>query len=127
MNERHISGIVRTTSVGGTALRHAPISGDVRVTGKTIRELIFGPYELFPSVGQEDTLYIATDQKVTYYWGDNQYIPLSAGIDDESEAVDKTWSSSKISGEFEADQAQLDRIGNFSRMTNSEILAIFNS
>ena len=126
MNERHISGTVRAASVSGNALRHAPVSGTVRVTGNTIRELVFGPRSSFPETGQSGVLYIDTDNNMTYYW-DAQYISLSAGIDDETATTSTTWSSHKISEEFQDCQDQLDRVANFEAMTNLDIQRILDS
>lgn len=126
MNERHISGTVRAASVAGVVLRRAPVSGNVQVTDNTIRELVFGPRSMFPEPGKSGVLYIDTDNDVTYYWN-GQYIPLSFGIDDTSENDDSTWSSLKISEEFESDRDQLDNIGNITSMTNYEIQSILDS
>lgn len=126
MNERHISGIVRAASVTGNALRRAPVSGAVQVTGNTIRELVFGPRSRFPEQGQPGVLYIDTDSSVIYYWS-NRYTTLSTQIDDVSETYDSTWSSLKIADEFRNDQDQLDRIGNIESVSNYEIQSILDS
>ena len=83
------------------------------------------PYDEFPSVGFENVLYIDTKGNGIYYY-DRLYIKLTGEnvIDDLLVALDKTWSSDKINSEFESDQQQIDNIGNFEALTNSEIAAI---
>ena len=83
------------------------------------------PYDEFPSVGFENVLYIDTEGNGIYYY-DGLYIKLTGEnvIDDLLIALDKTWSSEKINSEFESDQRQLDNIGNFEALTNSEIADI---
>lgn len=83
------------------------------------------PYSDFPSVGFENVLYVDTEGNGLYYY-DRLYIKLTGEqiIDDLIVALDKTWSSDKINSEFESDQQQIDTIGNFESLTNSEIAAI---
>lgn len=118
MNERHISGIVRTQSIGG----------GVKIAGKTVRELVFGTTSTFPVPGSEEILYIDTDSMGLYYWSPgNGYVSLANEINDRSVEPGKTWSSSKINENFQDQQNLIDNIGNFTSMTNQEILAILNS
>lgn len=128
MNERHISGTVRTYSATGTALQHAAVSGSLRVAGKTIKELVFGSLDTFPNPGSEGILYVDTVNTGIYYWSpDDGYVLLTTEIDDLDVDGDKTWSSSKINDTFQDQQAQIDQVGNFTAMTNAEILVIFGS
>jgi len=83
------------------------------------------PYSEFPSVGFENILYIDTEGQGLYYY-DGLYVKLTGDsvIDDLLIALDMTWSSDKINSEFESDQRQIDNLGNFEALTNSEIAAI---
>lgn len=112
-------------TITGLVTKGKNISGNVQIGGKSFRELRFMPYSEFPSVGFENILYVDTDGNGIYYY-DRLYIKLTGEnvIDDLLVALDKTWSSDKINSEFESDQRQLDNIGNFEALTNSEIAAI---
>lgn len=112
-------------SISGLVNERRNITGNVQVSGKNFRELKFAPYSEFPVIGFEGILYIDTSGNGMYYWND-AYIQLTGEniIDDLLVALDKTWSSSKINSEFESDQQQIDNIGNFEAITNSEIAAI---
>lgn len=112
-------------TITGLVTRGKNISGNVQIGGKSFRELRFMPYSEFPSVGFENILYIDTEGQGLYYY-DKLYVKLTGDnvIDDLLIALDKTWSSDKINSEFESDQQQIDNIGNFEALTNSEIAAI---
>lgn len=114
-------------SIGGPAVLRRNISGTAVLGARGAKELIFRPFDDFPEVGAEGILYIDTTNNETYYY-DREYIKLGVGfmdlIDDLEIALDKTWSSDKINDEFDADQQQLDNIGNLTAITNSEIEAI---
>lgn len=112
-------------SISGLVNGNRNITGNVQVGGKNFRELKFAPYSEFPVIGFEGILYIDTSGNGMYYWND-AYIQLTGDsiIDDLLVALDKTWSSNKINSEFESDQQQIDNIGNFEAITNSEIAAI---
>lgn len=114
-------------SIGGPAVLRRNISGTAVLGARGAKELIFRPFNEFPEVGAEGILYIDTTNNETYYY-DRGYIKLGVGfmdlIDDLEITLDKTWSSDKINDEFDADQQQLDNIGNLTAITNSEIEAI---
>lgn len=114
-------------SIGGPAVLRRNISGTAVLGARGAKELIFRPFDDFPEVGAEGILYIDTTNNETYYY-DREYIKLGVDfmdlIDDLEIALDKTWSSDKINDEFDADQQQLDNIGNLTAITNSEIEAI---
>lgn len=114
-------------SIGGPAVLRRNISGTAVLGARGAKELIFRPFDEFPEVGAEGILYIDTTSNETYYY-DRGYIKLGVDfmdlIDDLEVALDKTWSSDKINDEFDADQQQLDNIGNLTAITNSEIEAI---
>lgn len=112
-------------TITGLVTRGKNISGNVQIGGKSFRELRFMPYDEFPSVGFENILYIDTEGQGLYYY-DGLYVKLTGDsvIDDLLIALDKTWSSEKINSEFESDQRQIDNLGNFEALTNSEIAAI---
>lgn len=114
-------------SIGGPAVLRRNISGTAVLGARGAKELIFRPFDEFPEVGAEGILYIDTTNNETYYY-DREYIRLGVDfmdlIDDLEVALDKTWSSDKINDEFDADQQQLDNIGNLTAITNSEIEAI---
>lgn len=114
-------------SIGGPAVLRRNISGTAVLGARGAKELIFRPFDDFPEVGAEGILYIDTTNNETYYY-DRGYIKLGVDfmdlIDDLEVAPDKTWSSDKINDEFDADQQQLDNIGNLTAITNSEIEAI---
>ena len=124
-NHGTVTGDVSSQNVSGLVSRGRNLSGTVQIGGKAFRELRFMPYDEFPSVGFENVLYIDTEGNGIYYY-DRLYIKLTGEnvIDDLLVALDKTWSSDKINSEFESDQRQLDNIGNFEALTNSEIAAI---
>ena len=124
-NHGMVTGEVTKQNVSGLVSRGRNLSGTVQIGGKSFRELRFMPYDEFPSVGFENVLYIDTEGNGIYYY-DRLYIKLTGEnvIDDLLVALDKTWSSDKINSEFESDQRQLDNIGNFEALTNSEIAAI---
>lgn len=125
MNERHISGIVRTRQIAGTALQHASIGGGVRIAGKTVKELVFGSLSTFPNPGSEEILYIDTDSMGFYCWTEGSgYMALANEIDDQVVEASKTWSSSKINENFQDQSNRIDNIGNFAPMSNQEILEI---
>ena len=112
-------------TITGLVTRGKNISGNVQIDGKSFRELRFMPYSEFPSVGFENILYIDTEGQGLYYY-DGLYVKLTGDsvIDDLLIALDMTWSSDKINSEFESDQRQIDNLGNFEALTNSEIAAI---
>lgn len=112
-------------TITGLVTRSKTISGNVKIGGKSFRELRFMPYGEFPSVGFENVLYVDTEGHGLYYY-DRLYVKLTGDniIDDLLIALDTTWSSDKINSEFESDQQQIDNIGNFEALTNSEIAAI---
>lgn len=112
-------------TITGLVTRGKNISGNVQIGGKSFRELRFMPYSEFPSVGFENILYVDTEGQGLYYY-DRLYVKLTGDnvIDDLLIALDKTWSSDKINSEFESDQRQIDNLGNFEALTNSEIAAI---
>lgn len=112
-------------TITGLVTRGKNISGNVQIGGKSFRELRFMPYDEFPSVGFENILYVDTEGQGLYYY-DRLYVKLTGDniIDDLLIALDKTWSSDKINSEFESDQRQIDNLGNFEALTNSEIAAI---
>lgn len=112
-------------TITGLVTRGKNISGNVQIGGKSFRELRFMPYSEFPSVGFENILYVDTEGQGLYYY-DRLYVKLTGDnvIDDLLIALDKTWSSEKINSEFESDQRQIDNLGNFEALTNSEIAAI---
>ena len=124
-NHGTVTGDVSSQNVSGLVSRGRNLSGTVQIGGKSFRELRFMPYDEFPSVGFENVLYIDTEGNGIYYY-DRLYIRLTGEnvIDDLLVALDKTWSSDKINSEFESDQQQIDNIGNFEALTNSEIAAI---
>lgn len=124
-NHGTVNGEITQQSISGFAGRARNVSGNVQIGGKNFRELRFMPYSEFPSVGFENVLYVDTEGNGLYYY-DRLYIKLTGEqvIDDLIVALDKTWSSDKISSEFESDQQQIDTIGNFEALTNSEIAAI---
>lgn len=62
----------------GNASMRIPLSGNVQVGGKIMKELRFMPYSEFPETGREETLYIDTDGNTLYYY-DGAYIALSGG------------------------------------------------
>ena len=41
------------------------------------KELVFAPFVDFPEIGNENTLYFASDTKILYYY-DEEYIPVNA-------------------------------------------------
>ena len=112
-------------TITGLITKGKNISGNVRIGEKSFRELRFMPYSEFPSVGFENILYVDTEGHGLYYY-DRLYVKLTSDdvIDDLLIALDKTWSSDKINSEFESDQRQIDNLGNFEALTNSEIAAI---
>ena len=112
-------------TITGLVTKGKNISGNVQIGGKSFRELRFMPCSEFPSVGFENILYVDTEGHGLYYY-DRLYIKLTGDdvIDDLLIALDKTWSSDKINSEFESDQRQIDNLGNFEALTNSEIAAI---
>lgn len=114
-------------SIGGPAVLRRNISGTAVLGARGAKELIFRPFDEFPEVGAEGILYIDITNNETYYY-DRGYIKLGVDfmdlIDDSEVALDKTWSSDKINDEFDADQQQLDNLGNLTAITNSEIEAI---
>lgn len=124
-NHGTVTGDVSSQNVSGLVSRGRNLSGTVQIGGKSFRELRFMPYDEFPSVGFENVLYVDTEGNGIYYY-DRLYIKLTGEnvIDDLLVALDKTWSSDKINSEFESDQQQIDNIGNFEALTNSEIAAI---
>lgn len=124
-NHGTVIGDVSSQNVSGLVSRGRNLSGTVQIGGKSFRELRFIPYDEFPSVGFENVLYIDTEGNGIYYY-DRLYIKLTGEnvIDDLLVALDKTWSSDKINSEFESYQQQIDNIGNFEALTNSEIAAI---
>lgn len=112
-------------TITGLVTKGKNISGNVQIGGKSFRELRFMPYSEFPSVGFENVLYVDTEGHGLYYY-DRLYVKLTGDnvINDLLIALDTTWSSDKINSEFESDQQQIDNIGNFEALTNSEIAAI---
>ena len=112
-------------TITGLVTKGKNISGNVRIGEKSFRELQFMPYSEFPSVGFENILYVDTEGHGLYYY-DRLYVKLTGDkvIDDLLIALDKTWSSDKINSEFESDRRQIDNLGNFEALTNSEIAAI---
>lgn len=112
-------------TITGLVTRGKNISGNVQIGGKSFRELRFMPYNEFPSVGFENILYVDTEGHGLYYY-DRLYVKLTGDnvINDLLIALDTTWSSDKINSEFESDQQQIDNIGSFEALTNSEIAAI---
>ena len=112
-------------TITGLVTKGKNISGNVRIGEKSFRELRFMPYSEFPSVGFENILYVDTEGHGLYYY-DRLYVKLTGDkvIDDLLIALDKTWSSDKINSEFESDRRQIDNLGNFEALTNSEIAAI---
>jgi hypothetical protein len=122
---------LQRVGVNGAVNMRVPISGMVNVVNKPIKELRFMPYEQFPEVGREETLYIDTDESVEYWWDGDHYVQMSgsgegAQIDDEDIYTTKTWSSSKINSELEEDQTQIDNLA-YEKITNLEIDAILNT
>lgn len=114
-------------SIGGPAIKRQNVSGIAALGARGAKEIRFLPFDQFPEVGAEGILYVDTTNNVSYYY-DREYIMLGIDISeiikDAVIALDSTWSSDKINDEFESDQQQLDNIGNFSAITNSEIESI---
>lgn len=121
----------RIENLGGSVTQRS-ISGSIQ-TGKGMRELRFAERSGFPETGVSTMLYIAIDENKTYRWDESRYVEVSGGsgtgdnvIDDERVALNKTWSSSKISDEFEEDRTVIDNLANVVAITNLEIEAILN-
>jgi hypothetical protein len=68
---------LQRVGVNGAVNMRVPISGIVNVANKPIKELRFMPYEQFPEVGREETLYIDTLGEAIYYWNGTAYVVLS--------------------------------------------------
>ena len=73
MADRQRAGIT------GNATMRVPITGDVNVGGRSVRELRFMPRSAFPEVGRSDVLYIDTLGECIYYWDGGEYVQLSGG------------------------------------------------
>lgn len=118
-------------TIRGKASLIKTITGEVKVGTKNIRELRFMPFSSFPTVGQEDILYIDTDLNDIYFWDGTTYQKCTPSdvqsiIDDDIIGTNKTWSSSKIKSEFDDDQSQIDALV-YEPINNADIDLIINS
>lgn len=71
--------------IGGDIKPQGGIKGDIHVPDRVyVRELYFSTHYEFPSIGEEDKLYIAKDENAMYRFdGDEMsYIPLGLQTDD---------------------------------------------
>ena len=132
MNNRDISGTIGRVKLDGKTVQRSRIAGQLSVGGHGIRELRFyASRSEFPQQGEDSLLYIDRGGQALYFWDDGEYksstISYEDIINDAIISQMMTWSSNKINDEFESDQQQLDNIGSFDAITNSEILQILST
>lgn len=132
MNNRDISGTIGRVKLDGKTVQRSRIAGQLSVGGHGIRELRFyASRSEFPQQGEDSLLYIDRSGQALYFWDDGEYksstISYEDIINDAIISQMMTWSSDKINDEFESDQQQLDNIGSFDAITNSEILQILST
>ena len=107
---RNISGDVstKTQSSGGV---QKPL-----VVREYVFELEFDNKENFPIIGDEDKLYIATDENVIYRWDSNsaRYIPLTAKDVSYNDLTNKpSLNGVPIEGDKTNEEYGIDSISNF--------------
>lgn len=132
MNNHDITGSIGRVTLDGKTVQRSRIAGQLSVGGHGIRELRFyASRSEFPQQGEDSLLYIDRGGQCLYFWDDGEYksstISYEDIINDAIISQMMTWSSDKINGEFESDQQQLDNIGSFDAITNSEILQILST